>query len=1139
VPKAIEDQIVQEQVAYQAIKIAQDAALHQGSSVTYDSLTQQRERVCFSHWLRPEQLASIARRAPHLQVVAGRHSTAHSHPILNFSRMVAEDRAIKYLCQILGQSEDEYTQWIVDIGGNATRHQSKHRNNVFSCCPILDAPDVLRDVNHKNAINRCNHKAEDCNCVVPSAYLSVDSLYYLTPQTIASLVKRSLNNLFIAVVHDFDDAYGSFGDGEAMYQMVDDHTVTMKVKGNHHSYTHSNLSWLRGRSSLPMVVNGVIGSLVWTKLDNSIDHAIYVFQFTHLTFSTVMSPVMSLNSVIKDPTYYGAVMTGVLGDVGEVSVAGEKVDLPKVTMHSFGPWIFFYRPNETVASYVPKSLVSSAAQQIMGKPRTSETLGTLLAYVRHYSKKINLPPSYLASSCFAAVCVAFVHFLESETTMLYSLVKPHTDLMTVHSRALKLDFDRLWTLKKIAMAAAAASIGFVKVVAPAVNAIAAVVIPALTIIPAAVTTAVAVTGVVASAYIAKCAVDGILSSCLDNYNTKVDPKTVYGKYLLNRGSNVTDFVGPVPLTRLPTTLPSTPMSELLTAEIDETAEVDVEDQTVEKNTSAIYQAGIHSSHNVPILPTPGAHTEFSSVVGRCVIPQPFHDGSFDEKFFQKFEATVLKNMHHIFPGVDEVKAEPFEDWNKRFPGSRQKIQAKSFAEVCQGVDRDWNRYSRELFAKLELLLKSSAEGLVKLTPRAIQGATSHFNVITGPYFAGYNTMLKKIWSVNRTVGPVYTSGSSGEAIGACFERGCDHFGKYAILKGDFERFDSTIHRKLLELEIKINISLKAKTPVVSTLKHAIKTKGYGKHGVSFSVDGTRHSGDSQTSCGNSTLQVVAHYFCLSEHLGITYEECLQRFLIIALGDDVIIIGDEADLVGYDSGTYLRKLGFKFVPKLYTGPNARYLANFCSGRFYPCKDSSGQRHCVLAPNIGRVYSKFGYYANPPQGMDLDRIARGDALSRHVATSMLPCIRHLMTRTLSLTEGKTVYLDKDTRRRLAETAGLARMYFPTEETYNMTKIVYNIGRDEDEAYRQRLSTIPSIPAVCDYQPLRAAAIVDGDLADPELIENNEPASNMNLGASIERITTACSISFAPVQTTTVGHENVHQSSVGTKCVTLSLA
>lgn len=92
---------------------------------------------------------------------------------------------------------------------------------------------------------RCEHLAQECDCVEPDVYLSVDSLYYLKPDLIAKLVMRSRNNLLVATCHEFDDAYGSFANGEAIYQLIDNETVSMNVRGNLQSYIHSNLGWLR------------------------------------------------------------------------------------------------------------------------------------------------------------------------------------------------------------------------------------------------------------------------------------------------------------------------------------------------------------------------------------------------------------------------------------------------------------------------------------------------------------------------------------------------------------------------------------------------------------------------------------------------------------------------------------------------------------------------------------------------------------------------------------------------------------------------------------------------------------------------------------------------------------------------------
>jgi hypothetical protein len=190
---------------------------------------------------------------------------------------------------------------IVDIGGNPSRHATMKRVNVHSANPILSSADVARSANHQGAPNTCSHTAQECDCVIPAAYLSVDSLYYLSPDDVAYLVERSLSKLLVAVIHEFNDAYGAFADGEATYQLLSSDTVSMSVRGNSSAYTHGNLGWMR-KNSHQYVANGVLKTLVWTQLEHYANRVTYTFHVTSAQIPTDAPLSSGLVSPLQSPS---------------------------------------------------------------------------------------------------------------------------------------------------------------------------------------------------------------------------------------------------------------------------------------------------------------------------------------------------------------------------------------------------------------------------------------------------------------------------------------------------------------------------------------------------------------------------------------------------------------------------------------------------------------------------------------------------------------------------------------------------------------------------------------------------------------------------------------------------------------------
>ena len=162
-------------------------------------------------------------------------STESMHPILHCERLVKEAEALK-----LTRGK------VVDIGGNPQRHRKLDRL-VWSMCPVLSAADVHRrdKLEQSGAMLYCDHKVpdfdEECACTRADTYLSVDSLYYLTPSDINAVVRKAA---LIAVIHDFSQPQGSFY-GESKYTLRPDGTVLMTVNGSSIAYEHSALGWMR------------------------------------------------------------------------------------------------------------------------------------------------------------------------------------------------------------------------------------------------------------------------------------------------------------------------------------------------------------------------------------------------------------------------------------------------------------------------------------------------------------------------------------------------------------------------------------------------------------------------------------------------------------------------------------------------------------------------------------------------------------------------------------------------------------------------------------------------------------------------------------------------------------------------------
>jgi hypothetical protein len=892
--------------------------------------------------------------------------------------------------------------------------------------------------------------------------------------------------LLVATIHEFNDAYGSFAAGEATYQYVSEEVVSMSVRGNNHSYTHSSLSWMRQNA-----IKFPSYTLVWTKIEQFIEHSMYVFTITTENVA-IENPIISdLRPSLENDNFYGGVVSGVLSEQPKVNVPGELFQIPNIKLYSLGPWMLVYHNDSNVTMYAPKTLISDAALYMAGRARTAENFAILLAHLRFKAKQVNLPSHMLSSSLMAAACLGFVKHLHFETSVLHGVIAPLTDTMEVHAQALKFNFKRVWTWKKV-VAACAAAVAVTATVAPTIATSLSITNQALNMLP------------YVKHLVHKTAYTGLkLSALTAMYKTaflpykRYETTDVYDQYRIDRSSyNGASRSLTIPILKLPGTKPVMSIEELSSMELDKTAKMTVPDASLRKETSHIVPGSIVSTHSVPVVIESSAHAVVSGLVQRALKPQPYHSNTFNKATFARFKKLIFepKNFEALFPGLKEEPVTPllFTKWNSRFPLAQQKAQAKAWEECQNGNYKPWVELIRKTFIKKECLTKSTEFGVPKLKPRVIQGAGPHLNSKTGPSIAAFAKRLVDMWSVKNKRGPTYVSGASAEEIGAAFQDALHHIADAAILEGDFELFDTTIHREFLELAIEIYVIAGLHHKVLNILEQMIATKGFAPFNIYYEVDGTRHSGDQATSEENTMIQGLCLSFVIYELLhdvagneSITFVDVLKAVLMLLLGDDNLTIAPLAWIENIEAiKTKLLELGLMFEPVLHTGPNAKFTATFCSSRFWPCTSSEGKEICVLAPKIGRVYAKFGYYDNPPPGMDIRRLARGDALGRRNDCSMLPCIRHLVQRVIDTTTGIEEFHTMSMKKRNANNAHVTEYYTPNNQTYEMSKVLYNIDRATEQEYFNLLQQIKNIPAVCDFTPLRQALVVDGEYETPDL-------------------------------------------------------
>jgi hypothetical protein len=1088
-------------------------------------LTQRVQRVSTSHFLSVHSQKVLERLYPHLMVVPKAHGivTHHDHPILNIERELGEEAAYSYAKKVVqgfATTGKQSPTIIVDIGGNPSRHARKNRHDVHSCNPILDSADVIRSLHHQlSSPHSCCHLAQDCKCVQPAIHMSIHSLYNLDVSDVATLCMSNSTHTLVALVHTFPDAYGAFADGEATYQQVSVDQVAMTVRGNEYSYTHNNMHWLRSNSSPVMRDDVRIGTLCWSAIQSFPHSVLYAFHVTHRIVESVAPAQVSFSSAMLSPTHYGPVRMSALNEKASVNTGGEQLSLPDVKVWSWGSFVMITKSSNAIEMMCPKGFISECATRVAGMVRSPDNFRNLLAWAKFQCARYNVPP-HLMSSCLFAVCnLAFVQDLHFETAVMHGLIEPVKEVIAVHENALNRKFKWVWTHGQIAacVTASAATLTATGIATHALG---------------------LASGPVAGITLAVAGVATMAAAVIRQYSRPSNiPRDEFAKYRANRASNAPrTAVIPLPRgTQLPATDPVKPIDVLLDpvqTPLDEVSKAKIEAKNphdnrepenaphrcpgpasdpkpngdvqrglsgVAKQAMPLRPGGIVTDFSIPVVPSNSSHSSISAITERILKAGPLAKGQVKMDLWAVFRTWVFNNLSELGLHQGCVRRCSFDDWNVKYGAAQQAVHQRARDDLDVIPHRV---PQRGMFTKIESLMKSDGDGVAKLAPRGIQSGTPNHNVVTGPFCKSFSRRLKTAWDIHQALGLAYTSGATAEEIGAAFKTACDRHGdNLSILEGDYERFDSTIHRLFLELERDVYAYTGASAKEQAAFSDTIFTRGRDKFGNKYEIDGGRHSGDHNTSCGNSLLQGLAKVFSIavlhSHRHGValpSYQELVYKyeFLLLLLGDDSLLVASKelTDLLGPQAihlCFLLRSLGLVLEPKIHHGPTAKWDASFCSSRFYPVK--SGK--VVLAPGVGRGLAKSGWYVDIPLNMPIERLVRGDAIAKNRDLRFVPFLRHMWAKNLELTKqfaGKEV-LSQNLRRSQQHNFHASETHEPCDETYRMVESLYGLTKADEEKYAVMLKTVTTLPVIVTMEAFAKAAAVDGVATDHDADGSDE--------------------------------------------------
>lgn len=430
--------------------------------------------------------------------------------------------------------------------------------------------------------------------------------------------------------------------------------------------------------------------------------------------------------------------------------------------------------------------------------------------------------------------------------------------------------------------------------------------------------------------------------------------------------------------------------------------------------------GFHVSRFPPVYPTSCVHSDYLALAGRQLGPQTQADERRNVmadavnlicKYFGpvvgniNMERYCYTNRHPwhatwvglVLPYVPQVVATPFYDWLVRFPEGKRAAFVAAHQLKGPVMKED---AKVKTFVKFEAAPKFwSGVGTAEHIPRNISSREELYQVRTGPWTHALSKRVAEVWSPSSLDGPefatIYTSGLTAGDLGQVFQKALVRAGSTAIIfENDFSRFDGSITAELVACELAWHLAMGCDEETMQAMCWQLRCDGISAKGMKFTGEGTRKSGDGNTSVGNSFINAMVHVGPLFDATcPLVPNPSLSTMLV--LGDDnLLILGfDEApspqqvqDLVNYLEKQQ-KDLGLR--PKLKVVRNFLE-AEFCSGLFYPAI-TNGDESFVWGPKLGRVLYKTGVVK--ADGSELKKKARSLAEYRGTLLGLQATVAHV--------------------------------------------------------------------------------------------------------------------------------------------------
>jgi len=309
-------------------------------------------------------------------------------------------------------------------------------------------------------------------------------------------------------------------------------------------------------------------------------------------------------------------------------------------------------------------------------------------------------------------------------------------------------------------------------------------------------------------------------------------------------------------------------------------------------------------------------------------------------------ASLLKLLPHIVPWTTQE----FLDSCKGAKKKRYEEAAESFT-VMDFCKADSNV---EVFIKYEKTDRTTKQDPV---PRVISPRSPRYNLKLGKYIKKLEPLLFK--SLGKLFGDVTViKGYNAYKAATILRKKWETFNNPVAVGLDASRFDQHVSREALEWEHSIYTSCfhgkhREKLGKLLKMQCVNRCVGYAKDGkLKYTIEGTRMSGDMNTSLGNCVL-MCSMIKAYADYVGVNCR-------LANNGDDCVVFMEQKDLGKFSEPLYNWFLDMGFDMKIEKPVSVFEQVEFC--QTHPIYDGN---RWLMVRNVATAISKDSVFLQPYQ------------------------------------------------------------------------------------------------------------------------------------------------------------------------------